>query len=102
MWIGCALGNFRSGRNGHVVTAIVIHVMDGSLVGTGSWFNTVGSKVSAHYGIGKSGETHQYVDEADEAFHAGIAHYPTWAPAQSGINPNLFTIGIEHEGLATE
>jgi N-acetylmuramoyl-L-alanine amidase len=85
--------------------AIVIHVMDGSLTGTDSWFASEHSEVSAHYGIGKSGEVHQYVDEADTAFHCGIVKNPTWtglyrAPGRQAINPNLYTIGIEHEGNA--
>jgi len=106
-WKGAANGNFRAGRAGHSVTGIVIHVMDGTLPGTDTWFNTVGANVSAHYGVGKDGAVHQYVEEKDEAFHAGTVREPAWPLICAGgacedVNPNLFTIGIEHEGLATD
>ncbi len=95
--------NFSSGRKGYRPEAIVIHIMEGTLNGTDSWFKNPQSKVSAHYGIGKSGEVHRYVQETDTAWHAGRVNAPEWKlikPASSGgfINPNYYTIGIEHEG----
>ncbi len=88
--------NFEKGTNKPF--AIVIHVMDGSLIGTDSWFATPISSVSAHYGIGKNGEIHQYVQETDSAWHAGQIVSPSWNLLRHGINPNTYTIGIEHEG----
>jgi N-acetylmuramoyl-L-alanine amidase len=95
--------NFTTGRSGYNPEAIVIHIMEGTLSGTDSWFKSTISKVSAHYGIGKMGEIHQYVQEKDTAWHAGRVNAPSWSlikPAGSGlyINPNFYTIGIEHEG----
>jgi N-acetylmuramoyl-L-alanine amidase len=95
--------NFTSGRKNYQPIAIVIHIMEGSLSGTDSWFMSPTSQVSAHYGIGINGEVHQYVAETDSAWHAGRVNAPTWPlimPAGSGsyINPNYYTIGIEHEG----
>ena len=78
--------NYTRGRDGSPITGIVLHVMDGTLTGTDAWFANPKAKVSAHYGVGRHGEIHQYVDEADTAWHAG-----DW-----GVN--LSTIGIEHEG----
>lgn len=102
VWKGAHPRNFRSGRRGYRPEAIVIHVMDGTLVGTDAWFSTAASGVSAHYGIGNWGEVHQYVKEADSAFHAGTVVNPTWAELKREggkvVNPNLYTIGIEHEG----
>ena len=104
IWKGAHPGNFRSGRAQFRPEAVVIHIMDGSLIGTDSWFNDAKSHVSAHYGVGKKGEVHQYVKEADSAFHAGTVESPKWTlikrkGAGSGfINPNFYTIGIEHEG----
>lgn len=97
-WIGST--NFTQGRGGYKPEAIVIHVMDGTLKGTDAWFNNKGSGVSAHYGIGKNGEVHQYVRDEDMAWHAGAVVRPTWSLIKSA-NPNLYTIGIEHEGTAT-
>lgn len=94
--------NFTAGRLSYKPSAIVIHIMDGSLAGTDSWFGTTTSKVSAHYGVGKAGEVHQYVQETDTAWHAGRVNAPSWQAIKTingkFINPNYYTIGIEHEG----
>jgi len=99
-WIGCAPGNFRQGRpGGHRPEAIVIHIMDGPMSVADMRFNDPKAVVSAHYGIGKNGEIHQYVKETDTAFHAGIIVKPSWPRLKPGVNPNFYTIGVEHEGL---
>lgn len=90
--------NFWAGRKGQRSEAIVIHIMAGTLAGTDGWFNNPASQVSAHYGIGKNGEVHQYVKEEDAAWHAGITSQPSWKLLKPNVNPNLYTIGIEHEG----
>lgn len=97
-WIGSP--NKTIGRGNHSPEAIVIHIMEGSLKGTDSWFKTPASQVSAHYGVGKNGDVHQYVDELNTAWHAGRVASPTWALIKKNINPNVYTIGIEHEGVA--
>ena len=100
IWKGAHPQNFRSGRpHGHRPEAIVIHIMDGSLTGTDSWFNDRRSGVSAHYGVGKDGKVHQYVKETDTAFHAGTVVRPAWPLLKPRVNPNFYTIGIEHEGF---
>lgn len=95
-WIGSP--NKSVGRGGYRPEAIVIHIMEGSLEGTRTWFLSPQSKVSAHYGIGVNGEVHQYVAEGDTAWHAGRTHNCTWTGRRPGVNPNRNTIGIEHEG----
>jgi len=94
--------NFWVGRKGYRPEAVVIHIMDGTLPGTDSWFANPTSQVSAHYGIGKSGEVHQYVQENDAAWHAGRVNAPVWKLIRPNVNPNLYTIGIEHEGKPDE
>jgi N-acetylmuramoyl-L-alanine amidase len=95
----CAPGNYAHGRgNKYKPMAIVLHLMDGTLAGTDAWFANPDAKVSAHYGIGKDGKIHQYVKEEDTAFHAGRVADSIWLPAMLGVNPNVFTIGVEHEG----
>lgn len=95
--------NYTAGRMNYRPEAIVIHIMEGSLSGTDSWFKNRQSSVSAHYGIGTNGEIHQYVQENDTAWHAGRVNAPSWnliKPVRNGLyrNPNYYTIGIEHEG----
>jgi len=90
--------NFWAGRKGYRPEGVVIHIMDGTLVGTDSWFANPASLVSSHYGIGRTGEVHQYVKEEDTAWHAGRVDAPVWKLIKSNINPNLYTVGIEHEG----
>jgi N-acetyl-anhydromuramyl-L-alanine amidase AmpD len=94
--------NYSVGRNGYKPEAVVIHCMDGTLTGTDAWFHNPASQVSAHYGIGKNGEVHRYVEETDTAWHAGRVNAPSWALLKPNVNPNLYTIGIEHEGKPTD
>ncbi len=94
--------NFWTGRKGYRPEGVVIHIMDGTLVGTDSWFANPASLVSSHYGIGRTGEVHQYVKEEDTAWHAGRVDAPVWKLVKPNINPNLYTIGIEHEGKSDD
>lgn len=90
--------NKTKGRGGYKPEAIVVHIMEGTLRGTDAWFANPQSKVSAHYGIGKAGEVHQYVLDTDQAWHAGRVYTPTWKGIRKGVSPNRYTLGIEHEG----
>lgn len=91
-----------SGRGTCYPQAVVLHVTGpGTMAGMASWFKNPASQVSAHFGIGKNGEIHQYVEMGDSAWHAGIFNRPNlnnrliseWY--YGGINPNRCTIGIE-------
>jgi N-acetyl-anhydromuramyl-L-alanine amidase AmpD len=102
----CAAGNYRPGRPPHLqVEAVVIHSTNGPLADTEAAFakaDAAGPR-SAHYGISAAGDVHRYVEESDTAFHAGIIVGSTWTGLKRGIggafiNPNFYTIGIEHEG----
>ena len=95
--------NFYPGRKTYRPITIVIHIMEGTLASTDNWFQSKVSQVSAHYGVGAKGTIHQYVQEQDSAWHAGRVFAPSWSlikPAGDGkyINPNYYTVGIEHEG----
>ena len=60
--------------------------MVGYLAGTDSTFANQSSRASAHYGVGATGEIHQYVSELDGSY--SDANYAS----------NNSTISIEHEG----
>lgn len=98
-WIGCPSANFHVGRHGYRPEAIVVHIMDGTFAAGESVFLDASTQKSAHYGIDKTGVVHQYVDENDTAFHAGIVVNPAWSLLKAGVNPNFYTVGIEHAGL---
>lgn len=99
-----ATPNFHKGRRWEgPVDQITIHVTEGSADSVLEWFGDGSSMVSAHYMVTKDGRIYQFVDEADEAFHNGRVDHPT-APLvlqREGINPNYWSIGIEHEGDGT-
>lgn len=94
--------NYSKGRFGFKPEAIVIHTAEGWLAGAYSWFNNPSSQVSSHYMIGKNGEIWQFVADEDTAWHAGGVSNASWSKIKQGINPNLYTIGIENEGFAGE
>lgn len=78
--------NHYTGRQGYGVTHITLHIMVGYLAGTDSTFANSASQASAHYGIGSSGEIHQYVSERDGSY------------SDANYISNNSTISIEHEG----
>ena len=94
-WIGSP--NFSSPK-GYKIIAIVDHIMSGTLAGTDSWFTNPASKVSSHFGVGKNGEIHQYVDLKNPAWANGGVNKPNWPLLIPGVNPNYYTVSIEHEG----
>lgn len=79
--------NFLDGRRGVKVSEVVIHVADGTFLGTLDWFSREEAPASAHYTVSMTGELGQSVAEYDAAFHAG-----NW-------EANLRSIGVEHEGM---
>lgn len=78
--------NHYTGRQGYGVTHITLHIMVGYLAGTDSTFANSASQASAHYGIGSTGEIHQYVSERDGSY------------SDANYISNCSTISIEHEG----
>lgn len=62
----------------------VVHIMQGSLAGSDSWFHEPQAQVSAHFGVGKDGTVYQWVDTSQVAW------------AEMGYNDAA--ISIEHEG----
>ncbi|WP_079185180.1 peptidoglycan-binding protein [Streptomyces uncialis] len=75
--------NFKSGGQ-ESVYGVVIHIMDGTLAGTDSWFRNPAAKASSHFGTGRTGALYQWVDTADRA----------WTQADG----NRTWLSIENEG----
>lgn len=74
--------NFTPGGNRPQL--LIVHIMEGTLAGTDSWFRNPASQVSAHFGLGRTGGLTQWVDTNDIAWHAAEA--------------NDHSIGVECEG----
>jgi hypothetical protein len=81
-WYGSP--NFTPGRTD--VEFVVIHWMDGYLAGADATFQNTVRQTSAHYGV-EDDTIHQYVDEANTAWHAG------------DFEANRRSIGIEHSAM---
>lgn len=88
--------NYRSGRKGKNIIAIVDHQTAGKSPGCISWLCNPSAQASAHYVVTRTGEIHQLVADENTAWHAGAVANPTWC-LYDGTNPNYRTIGIEHE-----
>jgi len=102
-WVGSPNYGYprgTEGRGGHQVIAIVNHIMQGTLAGTDAWFNNPAAKASAHFGIGRDGTIHQYVKLGNAAWANGAVRSPSWPLLKKGVNPNLYTVSIEHEGYS--
>jgi N-acetyl-anhydromuramyl-L-alanine amidase AmpD len=105
-WIGSPNYGYpdgTQGRNGYRPIGVVLHIAEGTLAGCDAWFNSPNNPGSStHYCIGKNGAIHQYVEESDAAWGNGQVKQPTWPLLKEGVNPNLYTISIEHEGYTGE
>jgi murein L,D-transpeptidase YcbB/YkuD len=75
--------NHSSGGMG-TIHGVTLHIMDGTLAGTNSWFRNPAAQASSHFGTGRDGDLYQWVDTRDKAW------------AQAAGNPNW--ISIENEG----
>jgi hypothetical protein len=96
-WYGSP--NYTNGRAGMKVIAIVIHTMAGSLSSCDNWFRNSASQVSSHFGIGLSGEQHQYVNLQNSSWANGRLEYGNDWTVITGNNqsPNYQTVTIETE-----
>ena len=91
---------------GQTKVAVVCHTTGGSLAGTDAWFNNPISQASTNFAIGQAGEIHQYIDPA--GLNAPAANglvrrpngmFPILYEQQGRVNPNFWTVSIEHEGF---
>lgn len=99
--MGCAGTSFQVGRPSNFKPQIVVlHGAGGALSLLESRFQQSGANLSCHYGVTRTGMVHQYVLETDTAFHAGVVIDPIAAVVRKlpRVNPNFYSIGIEHEG----
>lgn len=106
---------FWTGNQGR--RAVCLHIAQGGYEGAISWLTDAQSNPnsSAHFVIAKDGRIAQLVSINDSAWANGLGWEnnrwvtgsgapvnPTWQDIVPGVNPNWYTISIEHEGLYPE
>lgn len=83
-------------RKGYTPMVIVDHISAGTMAIMDAWFTDPKNNVSsAHFGVSRTGEIHQYADIELAAWAQGIpANQIPNAPAEivreMGVNPNLY------------
>ena len=98
----------KSSRQGNIPKVIVNHIVEGSASSCDSWFRSAGNNVSsAHFLVTKKGEIKQYVKIEDMAWANGlttaaISNSKAKIVRDMKINPNLYSVSIEHEGVYLE
>lgn len=101
-WMGSP--NFTPDRQGYSPEYIIIHIEDGTFLGSRAWFQNPHSGVSAHSAISNKGDIDDYVHSSDTAWHCGIlntngATFKHFKYVNGKlVNVNLYTLGLEHEG----
>ncbi len=94
----------QSSRNGYKPCLIVWHIADGTYNGTVAWEMNRDSQVSSHFVLGQGGEITQLVPLERAAWTQGVVKNPThpYVKTHSGVNPNLYCVSIECEGVWSE
>ncbi len=91
--------NQLAGRGGYKPEAVIIHSMDAGLKPTQQWLMNPKSNASMHYAIGLNGQIVQFVQETNTAFHLGRRASSLWPLQKPDVDPNYYTIGVDHESL---
>lgn len=106
-WKGDKVRNFGSRvSSGKKYSPIVIanHISAGTMGSMYNWFvSPHNTNASSHFGVGRDGSIVQYVRLDNAAWTQGLTKETipkALAPIvkQMGVNPNLYCVGIEHEG----
>ena len=89
-WV--ASPNHYTGWNGHTISAIAIHTVEGSYTSCVNYFQNTSANASTHYVVASNssygGQITQMVDETNAAWHVTTENY--------------YAIGYEHEGFVDD
>jgi len=93
----------QSSRGSWKPDVIVCHITEGNYDGAVSWLCNKKSKASCHFVVSKKGQISQLVPISKAAWCQGlkkkdIKHSKSSIVKQRGVSPNLYCVGIEHEG----
>jgi len=73
------------------VLGLIVHIMEGTLDGTQSWFNNPAAQASSHFGNGKAGELRQWVDTKDRAWAQAAGNRTYLSIENEGSTPDALT-----------
>ncbi len=109
--------NYWSGHGGQNVKAVVLHIAEGSYQAAVNWLTDPKSGASSHFLVAKDGRIAQFVSILDSAWGNGLMYsngqwltpsephvpaLPIWTGLIPEVNPNYYTLSIEHEGVYTD
>jgi N-acetyl-anhydromuramyl-L-alanine amidase AmpD len=107
--------NFSPAKERVGYDAIVLHIAQGGAAGSLDWLTNPASEVSSNFFISKNGDLFQLVSLADVAWCNGLKPdgknwktpsgkpvTPSWRGLRQGLNPNRYTLSIEHDGYTGE
>lgn len=99
--------NHWNHRSGHKPIAIVNHITEGSVQSARNWFKNPASQVSSHFIVAKDGTVYYMVPITETTWCNGGIEYPADKQTKvirdnPRINPNYYTVSIEHEGVWSE
>ena len=104
IYVGNEHTNFSS-RKGIIPDTIVNHISQGNKESCIAWFtSSKNNQSSAHFLVCKNGDVYQFVKIRDMAWSNGlylkdIKNVKSQKVKSRNINPNRYTISIEHEGI---
>lgn len=87
-----------SGRNGHKIIGVGVHVTGASWQSNYSWIKNPESNASYNCVILEDGSKYQLVSETNAAYSHGRINNPSWPLLKSGVNPNLYTLSVARTG----
>lgn len=106
-WAGSDKTN-KSSRRGYTPEVIVNHITEGTAQSCIDWFNSDrNTESSAHFLVARDGKVYQFVAIEDNAWANGLNTADMQKAKASivknkGVNPNWYSVSIEHEGIYKE
>ena len=94
-------------RNGQKVQAAVLHIMEGTVAGSLSWWSSGNADASSSVMVGKDGTLLRVIEDRHGPWTNGDTNQPTAKGRQlinriGGANPNLVSVTVEAEGYSDD
>ena len=98
-------GHRFENRQGRKVEAAVLHIMEGTVAGSLSWWASGNADASSSVMVGKDGSLLRVIEDRHGPWTNGDVNQPSAKGRQlldliGGVNPNLVSVTIEAEGYS--